>query len=443
MSGPPALPEGLPHVVIVGGGFGGVACARGLRGAPVRITLVDRRNHHLFQPLLYQVASAALAPGDIAEPIRALLADQENARVLLGEVVSVDLAARRLRLVDRELPYDHLVLAAGATHSYFGRPDWEAVAPGLKTLDDALEIRQQVLLAFERAEWTADPAERRRLLSFVVVGGGPTGVELAGALSEIARRTLAQDFRHIDPTAARVVLVEAGGGLLQGFADPLRRSAAAQLQRIGVEVRLGRPVVEVDDGGVVLGGDAPERIEARTVLWAAGVAGAPLGRSLGVALDRAGRVEVDPDLRLPGHPEVRVIGDQAAFPASHGGPLPGVAPAAIQMGQHAARDLRRQLAGQPTTPFRYWDKGSMATIGRSRAVAQIGRLQVSGYPAWLMWLFIHLMFLVGFRNRLLVLVQWSWSYLTWERSSRLIRGERAGGLPELVDRGGRELGPRG
>lgn len=436
----------MPRIVIVGGGFGGLECARRLAGAPAEVVLVDKRNHHLFQPLLYQVASAALAPGDIAEPIRGILAGQDNLRVRLGRAVRVDLDARRLDLEEGSLSYDHLVLAAGATHSFFGHDEWEEHAPGLKTLDDALEIRQQVLLAFERAEWTEDEAERERLLSFVVVGGGATGVELAGALCEIARHTLARDFRRSDPRRARVTLVEAGPGLLSAFDPRLQQRALEQLRELGVDVRLGRPVIAVDEGGVVLAGTdglPEERIHARTVLWGAGVAGAPIGKTLGVPLDRAGRVLVQPDLTIPGRPEVRVIGDLACFThgtgpdGGDGPPLPGVAQVAIQMGRHAARDLRRVLEGKPTRPFRYVDLGSMATIGRSRAVAHIGPVRMSGLLAWLTWLFVHLIALVGFRNRLVVLLGWAWNYLTWQRSSRLIRGERQ--TPSLVDRGGAEL----
>ncbi|MCB9777457.1 MAG: NAD(P)/FAD-dependent oxidoreductase [Alphaproteobacteria bacterium] len=429
-----------PRVVIVGGGFGGIAAARALARAPVDVVLVDKRNHHLFQPLLYQVATAALSPGDVAEPIRGMLAGQRNVEVLLARATAVEPGPRVLRTTARDIPYDHLILAAGATHSYFGHDEWAANAPGLKTLDDALEIRQRILLAFERAEWTDDPDERRRLLSFVVIGAGPTGVELAGAVAEIATRTLERDFRRIDPRTARVTLVEGADAVLRVYPDPLPARAARQLEGLGVQLRLGRQVVAVDEDGVVLGGgDGPdERIEARTVLWGAGVAGAPVAGTVGVPLDRAGRVIVGPDLTVPGHPELRVIGDLAHFAHTPDGqPLPGVAQVALQMGRHAGQDIARGLRGQPTRSFRYRDLGSMATIGRSRAVAWIGRLKLSGIVAWWLWLFVHLMALVGFRNRVLVLIQWAWSYWTWDRSSRLIRGERH--TPTLVDRGGDEL----
>lgn len=440
MSSAPGTAQDLPHVVVVGGGFGGLGFTRRLARAPVRITLVDRRNHHLFQPLLYQVAAAGLSPGEIAEPIRSIVAGQDNVQVRLDEALSVDLPGRTLHMRDGSLRYDHLLLAAGATHTWFGHDEWAPHAPGLKTLDDALEMRQQILLAYERAEWADDPEERRRLLTFVVVGGGPTGVELTGALSEIARHTLSRDFRRIDTAMTRVVLVEAGPTVLGAYPERLRAHALRQLAEIGVEVVTGRPVVGVDAEGVLLGGEGgTERIAARTVLWGAGVAGAPLGASLGVPLDRAGRVLVEPDLSLPGHPEVQVIGDLACFAhdTADGRPLPGVAQVAMQMAVLAADNLRARLDGRPTATFRYRDLGSMATIGRSRAIALIGRVQMHGTLAWMMWLTVHLVQLIGFRNRLAVLVQWAWSYLTWERSSRLIRGEAT--PPGLQDRGGPEL----
>jgi len=412
-----ALPP-AKRVVIVGGGFGGLEVARALAKLPLQITLVDKRNHHLFQPLLYQVAGAGLSPSDIAVPIRGLMARYDNVHVVLGAARSVDLENRKVILDDRELPYDRLVLAAGATHSYFGHDDWAKHAPGLKTMADALEIRQRVLLAFERAELATDPDQRRRWLTFVVVGGGPTGVELAGSLCEIARRTLVQDFRNIDPSLARVVLVESGNSLLGAFPAGLRERALRDLQALGVEVLFGRPVRQVDEDGVLVG---EERILARNVLWAAGVAGVPLARTLGVPLDRAGRPVVEPDLTLPGHPEVAVIGDLASF--SHtpdGSPLPGVAQVAMQGGRLVADNLAREVAGKPPRPFVYKDLGSMATIGRSRAVAWLHDLQFSGFFAWLLWLFIHLISLVTFRSRLVVLTQWAWSYTTWQRTARLI-----------------------
>lgn len=415
-----ALPK-PKQIVVIGGGFGGLEVARALAKLPVEITVVDKRNHYLFQPLLYQVAGAALSPGDIAEPIRALLARHENVRVILDGARSVDLAARTVKLSDRELPYDRLVIAAGATHSYFGHDDWEQHAPGLKTMADALEIRQRVLLAFERAELARDADERRRHLTFVVVGGGPTGVELAGSLCEIARKTLVQDFRNIDPSLTRVVLVEGGNALLGAFPKVLRDRALRDLQALGVEVLFGRPVRAVDADGVLVG---EERILTHTILWAAGVAGVPLARTLGVPLDRAGRVIVEPDLTLPGHPEVTVIGDLASF--SHtpdGGPLPGVAQVAMQGGRLVAKNIGHELAGRPPERFVYKDLGSMATIGRSRAVAWIGSAQFGGFFAWLFWLVVHLMSLVSFRNRVVVLTQWAWSYTTWQRNARLIHEE--------------------
>jgi NADH:ubiquinone reductase (H+-translocating) len=410
--------DGRPRVIVVGGGFGGLEAARALEGAPVRVTLVDRRNHHLFQPLLYQVATAALNPADISAPIRNVLAHQLNAEVALGEVASVDVARRWLRLSDgAELPYDFLVLATGATHSYFGRDDWAPLAPGLKTVEDALEIRRRILTAFERAEREPDPAARAALLTFVVIGAGPTGVELAGALSEIARHTLAADFRHIDPESARVILLEALPHVLPPYPPALQHAARRQLERLGVEVRTGGKVTAIDGDGVTVG---DERILARTVLWGAGVAASPLARTLGVPLDRAGRVVVEPDLTVPGHPEIAVIGDLAALKQPDGSPVPGVAPAAIQEGRHAARNVLRAVRGEPRVPFRYRDKGTLATIGRAAAVARIGRWQFSGFPAWLAWLLVHIFFLIGFRNRVAVILQWGWSYLTFKRGARLI-----------------------
>ncbi len=410
-----------PHVVIVGGGFGGLYAAKALARDPVWVTLVDRRNHHLFQPLLYQVATAGLNPGDIAAPIRHVLRRQRNTTVLLADATSVDLANRRLLLSDGTLDYDHLILAAGATHSYFGQDAWATHAPGLKSIEDALEIRRRVFLAYERAERETDPAAQAAWLTFVVIGAGPTGVEMAGALAEIARHALSQEFRHIDPGRARVILLEGAGAVLPPYPDPLRERAREQLQALGVEVRTGSRVTAIDEGGVTL---AAERIASRTVVWAAGVQGAPIARSLGVPLDRAGRVRVQADLTLPGHPEVQVIGD-LAFLEQDGQPVPGVCPAAIQQGRHAAENVRRALRGQPPAPFRYVDKGSFATIGRGAAVGDVyGRLRLSGAPAWLAWLGIHIFFLIGFRNRAVTLFQWAYSYVTWRRGVRLITGER-------------------
>jgi NADH dehydrogenase len=406
-----------PHVVIVGGGFGGLYAARALAGRPVRVTLLDRRNHHLFQPLLYQVATAALNPSDIATPLRSILRCAANVTVLLAEVEAVDLAARRLVLDGDSMEYDALVLAAGAGHSYFGHDDWEPLAPSLKTLEDALEIRRRVLLAYEEAEREQDRAEQRALLTSVVIGGGPTGVELAGALAEISRETIARDFRLIDPTKARIVLLEGGPRVLAAFPDPLPARAAAALTRIGVEVRTGATVTRVTPDAVWIGG---EQIRARTVLWAAGVAAAPLTRTLGVPLDRAGRVHVERDLSVPGHPEAFAIGDLCAFTGDDGHALPGLAPVALQQGRAAARNVLHRLAGEPTEPFRYRDRGSMATIGRAAAVAVVGRFRLSGLVAWLAWLFVHIAFLIGFRNRFLVLFQWAWAYISWQRGARLI-----------------------
>jgi NADH dehydrogenase len=409
-----------PRVVIVGGGFGGLWAARALRRAPVQVTLIDRQNHHLFQPLLYQVATAALNPSDIAQPIRRVLRRQANAQVLLGEVASVDLEGRRVRLRDgASVPYDRLILATGATHSYFGHPEWEAQAPALKTLDDALEIRRRVLVAFEAAEREQDPALRAALLTFVVIGAGPTGVEMAGALAEISRQILRRDFRHIAPAAARVLLIEAGPRVLPAYSPASSASAQRQLERLGCEVRLGRPVTAVGRDGISLGG---ETIVARTVIWAAGVQASPLARSLDVPLDRAGRVRVQPDLTLPGHPEVQVIGDLAAL-EQDGKPIPGLAPAAMQMGRHAARNVQLAIAGRPLRPFRYLDKGTLATIGRARAVAERGKIRMGGFLAWVMWLAVHIFFLIGFRNRFLVLLEWAWVYLRNERGARLITGD--------------------
>ena len=408
-----------PHVVIVGGGFAGLNAARVLARRPVRVTLVDRRNHHLFQPLLYQVATAGLSPADIATPLRSILRKAPGVRVLLAAAERVEPAARRVVLDEGELAYDALILAAGATHSYFGHDEWETLAPGLKTLEDALEIRRRVLLAFEAAERARDGAERRALLTLVVIGGGPTGVELAGALAELARHTIARDFRAIDPTQTRVVLLEGGPRILPSFPEGLARAAAHSLERIGVEVRTGALVTRITPDAVWVGG---EQIRSRAVLWAAGVAAAPLAHTLGVPLDRAGRIPVTPDLSVAGHPEIFVAGDLCAFSHGTGGPLPGVAPVAIQQGRAAAANAWRRLAGEATRPFRYRDRGSMATVGRAAAVAVIGPLRLSGLTAWLAWLVVHIAFLIGFRNRFLVLFEWAWAYSTWQRGARLITG---------------------
>jgi NADH dehydrogenase len=410
------------HVLIVGGGFGGLAVARGLRRAPVRITLIDRQNFHLFQPLLYQVAGAVLSPADIAAPIRMILRRQRNVAVRLGTVEAVDLGARAVVLEGgAQLAYDRLVLAAGARSHYFGHDEWRDVAPTLKTMEDALVIRQRVLTAFERAEWSQDPAERRRLLTFVVIGGGPTGVELAGTLAELARHTLVREFRNIDSRSARVLLVEGGPTVLDSFPAELRARAQRDLEALGVEVWLGRPVRTIAADSLAIGED---RISAGTVLWAAGVQPVALGATLGVPLDR-GRVVVESDLSVPRHPEVAVIGDLACFRGPDGKPLPGVAPVAIQMGEHAARNIVRAARAQAPLPFRYRDRGMLATIGRSRAVAVIGRRRFGGWLAWVVWLFVHLMAIVSFRNRLMVLVEWAWSYVGFQRYARLIRHDTA------------------
>ncbi|GMU61034.1 MAG: putative NADH dehydrogenase (NDH) [Myxococcaceae bacterium] len=408
------------HVVIIGGGFGGLAAARRIARGPVRVTLVDRQNHHLFQPLLYQVATAGLSPADIASPIRSLVASHPNVETRMAEVTGVDLAKKQVHLRDGgSLGYDALIIAAGVRHAYFGHDEWEAAAPGLKTIDDALEIRRRVLTAFEEAETEPDAATREALLSFVVVGAGPTGVELAGAIAELARFTVAKEFRRFDPSKACVVLVEAGPRMLSAFDERLSDSARRALEKLGVEVRLSTRVTEVRSDGVKLGDTF---LPARTVLWAAGVQGPPLARALGVELDRAGRVKVQGDLTIPGHPEAYVIGDLAAFEVEGGGTLPGLAPVALQQGRHAADNVLASLAGKPRAPFRYLDKGIMATVGRAAGIAQTGRLRLSGFLGWLAWLFIHILYLIGFRNRLLVMIQWAWAWFTWGRGARLITG---------------------
>lgn len=407
-----------PRVVIIGAGFGGLSAARALKGAPVRAIVIDRQNHHLFQPLLYQVATAALNPSDIASPIRRILRHQRNAEVILAEATAIDVEGKRVVLADGEVPYDHLIVATGVTHSYFGHNDWEPFAPGLKSIEDALEIRRRVLYAFEAAERELEAARRRAWLTFVIVGAGPTGVELAGAVSDIARHALAKDFRHIDPTEARVILFEGSPQILTAYDESLSEAARRQLADLGVEVHTGKMVTAIDHEGVSLDS---ERIETRTVLWAAGVAASPLVRSLGASLDRAGRVQVEPDLSLPGHPEVMIIGDLASL-SQDGKPVPGVAPAAIQEGKHAAKNILRSLRGQLRQPFHYRDKGSLATIGRAAAVADLNFIKLSGWVAWMAWLFVHIFFLIGFRNRFVVLFEWAWSYFTYDRGARLITG---------------------
>lgn len=409
---------GQPRVVIIGGGFAGLHAAKALGRGPLQVTLLDRHNYHLFQPLLYQVATAALSPGEIAAPIRSVLRRYPSVEVRMEEVLSIDLAQRRLVVREGELSYDFLLIAAGVRHSYFGHDEWERFAPGLKSLDDALEMRRRILLAFEAAEKTDDEAEREALLTFAVVGGGPTGVELAGAIAEIARYTVARDFRRIDPARARVVLLEAGPRILPAFDEPLSVKAEASLLEIGVEVRTKTAVTQVSFEGVRLG---ETMLPARTVLWAAGVAASPLAKSLGVPLDRAGRVVVNAELSIPGHPEVFVVGDLASF-EQDGKPLPGLAPVAIQQGAHAARNVLRLVEGKAPLPFRYKDRGLMATVGRASGIVQRGRLRISGLWGWLAWLFVHLLFLIGFKNKLIVMLQWTWSYVTFKRGARLITG---------------------
>ena len=411
-----------PHVVIVGGGFGGLYAAKRLRRAGVRITVIDRRNHHLFQPLLYQVAMAGLSPGDIAYPIRSILRRQDNTRVLLAKVSAVELATRTVRTEDGDaVPYDYLILAPGVRHSYFGHEEWEPFAPGLKSLEDALEIRRRVLLAFESAEHESDERERAALMTFVIVGGGPTGVELAGALADIARTVLVSDFRSIDPREARIVLVEAGPRVLPPFPEQLSAKAEASLRRLGVSVIDGKAVTRIDARGVCLG---EERIEARTVLWAAGVAASPLSKTLGAPLDRSGRVLVEKDLSVPGHREAFVIGDLASLrDEKTGKPVPGLAPAAMQEGRVAADNIIRAISDKATEAFHYVDKGNLATIGKAAAVADFGFLRISGFVAWLLWIVVHILFLIGFRNRVIVLFEWAWAYFTSQRGARLITGE--------------------
>lgn len=408
--------NGRPRVVIIGAGFAGLAAIRALGRRRADVTVIDRTNHHLFQPLLYQVATAALNPSDIAYPIRRIVRHRPDVRVLMAEARAIDAAGRRVLLDRGEVPYDSLIVAAGATDSYFGHDEWARSAPGLKSIEDALEIRRRILSAFEVAEREPDPERRREYLTFVIIGAGPTGAELAGTLAEVARKTLARDFRHIDPASARIVLLEGGPRVLPAYPADLSESAKRQLEALGVEVRLGALATGIDEAGVTIG---DERIAARTVVWAAGVAASPLARSLGAPLDRAGRVKVEPDLTVPGHPEIAVVGDLMAF-TQDGEPVPGVAPAAMQAGRHAARNILRRLDGKAPLPFRYLDKGMLATIGRGSAVADIRGLKFSGFIAWFLWLFVHIFFLVGFRNRLLVMIQWAYSYLTYDRGARLI-----------------------
>jgi len=411
------MPEEKPRVMIVGGGFGGLEAAKKLAGQDVRVTVIDRTNYHLFQPLLYQVATAALSPADIAAPVRAILSRWKNMEVILAEVESVDVAAKKIKTTDMEIPYDFLILATGARHSYFGHNEWEKLAPGLKSLEDAIELRRRLLMAFEYAEKIADEAARKAAMTFVIIGGGPTGVEMAGAIAEIARYTLAKDFRHIDPSQARVILIEADPRLLASFPEDLSISAMKQLVDLGVEVRTSVRATNLTETGLQVG---DEFIPCRVKIWAAGNNASFVGKTLGVPIDRVGRVMVNDDLTIPGHPEVQVIGDLANFSHQTGQPLPGVSPVAMQQGRHAATNILRMIKNREPQRFRYWDKGSMATIGRNKAVADLNFVHLSGLPAWLVWLFVHIIFLVGFRNRLAVLFQWAWAYFTFNAGARLI-----------------------
>ena len=416
------------QVVVLGAGFGGLTFCQYFRHPRACVTVVDRTNHHLFQPLLYQVATAGISAPDIAQPIRSILSRRPDVTVLLDQVVGLDLAKRQVSLEQNKLAYDYLVIALGSTTSYFGHPEWEQFAPGLKTLDDALRIRSRVLLAFERAENTADAAAREALLTIVVVGGGPTGVELAGAFAELARKVLKRDFRRIDPTQARIILLEAAPSVLGHLPPDLTESARRQLEHLGVQIRTSTRVAAIREGAVDLAGG--ECIRAENIIWAAGVAAVPLTKQLGAELDRGGRVKVNPDLSLPGHPGVFVIGDMALVLEADGQPVPGVSPAAMQMARHVGRIISSELDSEPgqggRPPFKYWDKGTMATIGRSAAVAAVGRFHFSGLPAWLAWLFVHLIFLIGFRNRIAVLLQWTYSYFTYKRGARIITEARSG-----------------
>lgn len=416
------------RVVIVGAGFGGLSVAKALGNRDFDVTVIDRHNYHLFQPLLYQVATAGLSPADIASPARGILAPYKNIHVVLGKVSGVDTQSREVIAEGRRIPFDVLVLATGAQHAYFGHGEWAAHAPGLKTIDDATYIRRRILLAFEKAETEPDSEERTRLLNFVIVGGGPTGVEMAGAIAELANRALAKDFRSIDPRSARIVLVEAAPRLLTPFEPSLSEAARTSLEQLGVEVRLGAPVTALDDRGVSIGAD---RIEARTVVWAAGVMASPAGQWLGAEADRAGRVKIAPDLSVPGHPDIFVIGDTAALNDASGNPLPGVAPVAKQQGIYVAKLLLARQKGQTATPFRYRDFGSLATIGRKRAVIQMGRFRMKGFLAWVLWCFAHIYYLIGFRNRFVVAISWLWNYITYQRATRLITGMSGSRMEEL------------
>lgn len=417
-------PDGKPEVVVIGGGFGGLEAVKALKGENVNITLVDRSNHHLFQPLLYQVATAGLVPANIARPLREIFSSQENVEVLLSEVRRIDTEHRKIITEDLVLDYDFLIIATGARHSYFGHEEWEKFAPGLKNLSDAVEIRKRMLVAFEIAEKAIDQSERDAAMTFVVVGGGPTGVEMAGAICEIARHTMSKDFRHIDSAKAKVILIEGSPHILAAYPPDLQAKGKKQLEQIGVEVHEGIAVTNVTAEGVEIKGG--QFIPARTVIWAAGNAASPLGKTLNVPLDKAGRVVVNEDLTIPGHPEVQVIGDMANFSWQTGKPLPGVSPTAMQMGRHAARSILETLAGGQPMKFHYWDKGTLATIGRNKAVGDLNFMHVSGFVAWLLWAGIHIFYLVGYRNRFAVMGEWFWNYVTFYRGSRLITGTQEG-----------------
>ena len=414
------LPTNVPHVVIVGGGFAGLEAAKALKGAKVRVSLIDRRNHFLFQPLLYQVATATLNPANIASPLRHILRNVPNVEVLLGEVEDIDVAGKVVKLTDGEVPFDYLIVAAGASHSYFGHDEWAKFAPGLKSIEDGVEIRRRILLAFEAAEREADPKSRRDWTTFVVVGGGATGAELAGSISEIARNDMVHEFHNFNPTRSKVILIEAGPRVLASYPENLSASAQKQLESLGVEVRTNTAVTGVDDGGVTT---KDGYISARTVLWGAGVRGSSLGEKLGAELDKNHQVKVNPDLSVPNAPNVFVVGDMISFIQKNGKPVPGVAPAAMQAGKLAAKNILKRVKGQPTTPFEYWDKGSFATIGRAKGIGEMGKVHFTGFIAWLMWSLIHVFFLIGFRSRLLVMFEWVTLYLFHNRGSRLITGQ--------------------
>jgi NADH dehydrogenase len=406
-----------PHIVVIGAGFGGLYAVKNLARGPFRITIIDRSNHHLFQPLLYQVATAAVSPGDIAQPIRHIFRRFKNVQVLMASAKTIDLQNRRVQLEDSFVSYDYLIVATGATHAYFGHDEWEQVAPGLKSLEDAIEMRRMFLMAFEEAEKESDPKRREALMRFVIVGAGPTGVELAGTMADVSRLALSKEFRNINPGDAHVVLLEGGPRILPAYPPKLSESAKRQLEKRGVQVRTNALVTRVEKGAVCIG---DEKIETESIFWAAGVAASSLGKAFGIPMDRSGRVKVSPDLTIEGHPEIFVIGDLAAVVDAKGKQVPGVAPAAIQMGQYAAKAIRAKLKGKNIKPFVYWDKGNIATIGRSAAVGYVGKLTISGFIAWIGWLMIHIFFLIGFRNRIFVILQWAWTYLLFNMSARLI-----------------------